>query len=284
MDQATTAPDSAHDYIINKLLQESNNVKCVYANVSAGECVKKTTLDSCEKVDNFLRNSGGIGDCTSVTQALLFRTYIEDNEEAWEFIREKCKLDPVPDPSFHICFNKNFEHEQQDDKGVLCYLRHEPFYELMDTEAYKFIATNAAGWWCVGLGKSNFNETHPNLWYGDFDENKESYLTFWGKRDGTDCTMVITHMDIILNKLVETAKKDFKRSKESLKNENLKMCVEGIMDIKLRKNNLTMDSVKKINFAAIFENEGDPILNACIMLENKANVLVHGDNCKVLDV
>lgn len=275
-----TSPKPVHnltDDDVNGLLSVAETVKCDYS--KSPDRVINPSYKNHAEVDTFLGSPDSIGDCTSVTFLTLLRFYLGKDTDAWHNVATASStFIELPNPHFHTFFSKT-QGGDETDKGVLTYIQNDLFYAIKDS-AGMYLNTNAMGWWCIGIGKGNFKTSHPDLWHGEFDADKEAYLAFWGKRDGTDKTMVITHYDTLRDHLIESAKRDLKITLDRLKstNQTIYSCVSGIIEVKGKISGITQESTTKKRFSRMFEKNAKPLLSCCEMINNHLNVVMNGDS------
>jgi hypothetical protein len=264
--------------VLEQIIITSHDVRCDYAKLHEGERLKPLIPKELHNLSNFLFKTG-FGDCTSVTQALLFQSYLGNDVEAMKSYLESSISETMPDPLFWMQFPTLERSQASDnDEGMLIYLEHDLLKKLNrkddGTPSTHGISTNAMGWWCIGLGVDTYKDKYPDLWVGDHDPSQESYLAFWGKREGSESTMAICHYSTLKNKLVETAIADYNRARSDMSmGMGMDMDIHfdplgGMISCLTKLHNIDWNTVSKKRWANIYHSYESPKLLVANVMHN----------------
>ena len=271
-----------NDEIINFILNEALGVKCNYCDYSDPNNKQLNNKGSYISYDDMIEHTNNENyrmDCTSVIQNLIKRWYLKDID----FTNENIKLIKLLLNKLDLSFNKFFSNDFNDNnKGRLIYLENTLFYklkeEIIDKKLFG-LETNSMGWWCICLGKSAiYKLSYKSLFLEEIDDDEFCYLTFWGKRDGTENTMAICKLDTIKNTLIEKGNNDLERSISKVNDSISINAINGIINIIKNRDNLHDNIIKVHNLNTLNTftyDSSKPITQICSMLTLKGNNLLY---------
>lgn len=256
---------------INKLCLLAKKVKCRYPNYKLGD--KNINYDNMKDLSssyNLLTSDKCQCDCTGVTWLLIINYYFHKKSLKSEV--EQCLnqhiISQLPDPQFHLYFPRE---DRVNDVGTIYYLKYLPFYQMMEYLDLIHLKTNNMGWWCICLGNYHqFNSIINDLTISKtIKENTPIYLCFW---DGDETSMAIVTYDQLLTRLLNDAKRDWTDYLNGLE-KHIRGSTEGLMNCKLKINNLNMESVEFLKCGSLFQPDDNSNLDLAHLYQNKANNL-----------
>lgn len=254
----TVKTDINNKNIIENILINAGKIKCRYQDFSKEKIpmLKKIHYSSIKQMIEKVENDN-IMDCTSVLWNLILREYISDDDIS--ILKEyKSEILESNNPKFHIYFPRIYN---DNDVGALVYLEYTIYHHMME-KYFKTnliaMSTNSMGWWCLCLGlTSDYYDKVKELWIGDITMNQKCYLTFWGVSDKAS-TVAVCNISTIEQRLICNAKKDLDNYLKD-KPEYIKSSVNGIINITLEENNITMDTIKYNKLGTLFKAKSSAI-------------------------
>lgn len=271
---------------INNILSIAAQVKCNYPDTSIHQQQTLINYHSFEDLTNAISNSDNLMDCSSVLLNILLQHYLQPSI----FTKDDTILNRILD-KYKDRWNLMFIREtiklqlETNHLGKLLYLEYKPFYHLEDYFNKNLIklSTNNMGWWLLGLGKTceviiNANMDIKNMWYGSQDLDKQCYLSFLGNSKTTHNNgMIICNLDTIYHILVNDAKKDWNNMIDSLPEQIDKQATSGIMNIILKQNDITMETVYLHYMNSLFlEDNSHELEDFSSLIGNLGNNLANG--------